>query len=58
LLKGSGLIKLNFKDPDDRSLFTSATKIVTIIVIVAEGGLYGASVYGPLTADNAPYASM
>src|SRR5215203_3758292 len=56
LLKGSGLIKLNFKDPDDRSLFTSATKIVTIIVIVAEGGLYGASVYGPLTADNAPHA--
>src|SRR5918996_851175 len=55
LLKGSGLIKLNFKDPDDRSLFTSATKIVTI-VIVAEGGLYGASVYGPLTADNAPHA--
>ena len=56
LLKGSGLIKMNFKDPDDRSLFTSATKIVTIIVIVAEGGLYGASVYGPLTADNAPHA--
>ena len=28
LLKGSELIKLNFKDPDDRSLFTSATKIV------------------------------
>src|SRR5215217_1694711 len=56
LLKGSNLINLNFKNPDDRSLFTSATKIVTIIVIVAEGGLYGASVYGPLTADNAPYA--
>jgi len=56
LLKGSGLVKLDFKNPDDRSLFTSATKIVTIIVIVAEGGLYGASVYGPLTAENAPYA--
>src|ERR687890_92806 len=56
LLKGSGLIKMDFKNPDDRSLFTSATKIVTIIVIVAEGALYGASVYGPLTADNAPYA--
>src|ERR671924_1549825 len=56
LLKGSGLIKLDFKNPDDRSLFTSATKIVTIIVIVAEGGLYGASVYGPLTAQEAPYA--
>ncbi|HKU50488.1 MAG TPA: preprotein translocase subunit SecY [Nitrososphaera sp.] len=56
LLKGSDLIKLDFKNPDDRSLFTSATKIVTIIVIAAEGGLYGASVYGPLTADEAPYA--
>jgi len=51
LLKGSELIKLNFKDPDDRSLFTSATKIVTIIVIVAEGSLYGVSVYGGLLAS-------
>src|SRR5687767_1340310 len=56
LLKGSGLIKLDFKNTDDRSLFTSATKIVTIIVIVAEGALYGASVYGPLTAEDAPHA--
>src|ERR1044072_972015 len=48
LLKGSELIKLNFKDPDDRSLFTSATKIVTFIVIIAEGSLYGVSVYGGL----------
>lgn len=51
LLKGSELIKLNFKDPDDRSLFTSATKIVTIIVIIAEGSLYGISVYGHLLAS-------
>src|ERR671910_2229912 len=51
LLKGSELIKLNFKNPDDRALFTSATKIVTIIVIVAEGALYGASVYGGLVAQ-------
>jgi len=56
LLKGSDLIRLDFKNPDDRSLFTSATKIVTLIVIVAEGALYGSSVYGPLTAENAPYA--
>ena len=41
LLKGSDILKLNFKDPNDRSLFTSATKIVTIIVIVAETLLYG-----------------
>ena len=51
LLKGSDLIKLNFKNPDDRSLFTSATKIVTIIVIIAEGSLYGMSVYGHLLAS-------
>lgn len=51
LLKGSELIKLNFKNPDDRALFTSATKIVTIIVITAEGALYGASVYGGLVAQ-------
>src|SRR5919106_1721467 len=51
LLKGSNLINLNFKNPDDRSLFTSATKIVTIVVIVIEGTLYGASVYGPLVAS-------
>src|SRR5829696_16768 len=51
LLKGSNLINLNFKNPDDRSLFTSATKIVTIAVIVAEGTLYGVSVYGPLVAS-------
>src|SRR6476646_1320788 len=50
LLKGSDLLKLNFKNPDDRSLFTSATKIVTIIVILAEGSLYGTSVYGHLVA--------
>src|SRR5215216_2710342 len=49
LLKGSDLLKLNFKNPDDRSLFTSATKIVTIIVIIAEGSLYGTSVYGHQT---------
>ncbi|MPZ04861.1 MAG: preprotein translocase subunit SecY [Nitrososphaeraceae archaeon] len=51
LLKGSQIINLNFKNPDDRALFTSATKLVTIIVIVAEGVLYGASVYGGLVAQ-------
>src|SRR4029078_3672099 len=52
LLKGSDILKLNFKDPDDRSLFTSATKIVTIIVIIAEGSLYGISVYGGATPSG------
>jgi preprotein translocase SecY subunit len=52
LLKGSDILKLNFRDPDDRSLFTSATKIVTIIVIIAEGSLYGISVYGQQTPTS------
>jgi protein transport protein SEC61 subunit alpha len=51
LLKGSDLLKLDFKNSEDRALFTSATKIVTIVVIVAEGALYGVSVYGPLVAS-------
>lgn len=49
LLKGSNMLKLNFRDPNDRSTFTSATKIVTLIVIVAEGALYGLAVYGGST---------
>ena len=52
LLKGSDILRLNFKDPNDRSLFTSATKIVTIIVIVAETLLYGISVYGGATPSG------
>jgi len=52
LLKGSDILKLNFRDPNDRSLFTSATKIVTIVVIVAETLLYGISVYGGITASG------
>lgn len=47
LLRGSEIIKLDFKNPDDRALFTTATKIVTIIVIVVESALYGTAVYGP-----------
>jgi len=45
LLRGSEIIKLDFKNTDDRALFTTATKIVTIVVIVVEGALYGSAVY-------------
>jgi len=47
LLAGSEIIKVDFQNPDDRALFTSATKFLTIIVIVVEasayliGGLFG-----------------
>ncbi|MCP8315640.1 MAG: preprotein translocase subunit SecY [archaeon] len=47
LLKGAGIIKLDFTKPEDRALFTSATKLLTMIVILVEalgyilGGIYG-----------------
>ncbi|MEE9585763.1 MAG: preprotein translocase subunit SecY [Nitrososphaerales archaeon] len=47
LLKGSQIIKLDFKKPEDRALFSSATKILTLIVILVEAstfimsGIYG-----------------
>jgi preprotein translocase SecY subunit len=46
LLKGAEIIKLDFKKPEDRALFTSATKFLTMIVILVEalafiiGGAY------------------
>jgi preprotein translocase subunit SecY/protein transport protein SEC61 subunit alpha len=40
LLKGSDIIKLNFSNPDDRALFSSATKLLTFIVIAIEAGAY------------------
>jgi len=56
LLKGSEIFKLDFKKPEDRSLFQTATKLVTYIVIVAESILYGISVYGPgLPSPEAGY---
>ncbi len=47
LLKGSEIFHLDFKKPEDRELYQTATKIVTYIVIIAEASLYGMAVYGP-----------
>jgi len=47
LLKGADIFKVDFKKPEDRALFTSATKILTIIIILVEssaliaGGAFG-----------------
>ncbi len=47
LLAGSEIIRVDFQNPDDRAIFTSATKLLTMIVIVVEasayllGGLFG-----------------
>ena len=56
LLKGSEIFHLDFKKPEDRELYQTATKIVTYIVITAESSLYGISVYGPrLPSPEAGY---
>lgn len=55
LLRGSEIIKLDFKNPDDRALFTTATKIVTIVVIIVESALYGTAVYGPALVEAGSY---
>lgn len=48
LLKGSEIIKLDFKNPADRVLFASATKILTIIVVLVEASAFLLSgIYGP-----------
>ncbi|MGQ9468824.1 MAG: preprotein translocase subunit SecY [Nitrososphaerales archaeon] len=46
LLKGAGIIKLDFKKPEDRALFTSATKLLTMIVILIEALGYTIGFYG------------
>ena len=46
LLRGSDILKFDFKKPEERGLST-ATKIVTYVVLVSEPIVYGAAVYGP-----------
>jgi len=47
LLAGSGMIACNFSDPEDRSLFTTASKVFSVIMIGVQasayliGGVYG-----------------
>ena len=47
LLKGSEILKFDFKKPEERGIFQTATKMVTYVVIVAESAVYGIAVYGP-----------
>jgi preprotein translocase subunit SecY len=51
LLRGSDILKFDFKKPEERGVFQTATKMVTYIVIVAESVVYGIAVYGPGIAD-------
>lgn len=47
LLKGSEILKFDFKKPEERGVFQTATKLVTYIVIIIESIVYAIAVYGP-----------
>ena len=47
LLRGSDILKFDFKKPEERGIFQTATKLVTYVVIVAESIVYATAVYGP-----------
>ena len=47
LLKGSDILKFDFKKPEERGVFQTATKLVTYLVIAAESIVYATAVYGP-----------
>jgi len=51
LLRGSEILKFDFKKPEERGIFQTATKLVTYIVIIAESTVYGIAVYGPGITD-------
>ncbi len=51
LLRGSEILKFDFKKPEERGVFQTATKLVTYVIIVAESIVYGIAVYGPQITD-------
>ncbi len=51
LLRGSEILKFDFKKPEERGIFQTATKLVTYIVIIVESAVYGFAVYGPGISD-------
>ena len=51
LLRGSEILKFDFKKPEERGTFQTATKLVTYVVIVAESIVYAIAVYGPQIMD-------
>ena len=53
LLRGSDILKFDFKKPEERGIFQTATKLVTYVVIVAESIVYAVAVYGPGVSE--PY---
>ncbi len=59
LLRGSDILKFDFKNPAERGVFQTATKLVTYIVIIAESSVYAVAVYGPgITEPHVLYILM
>jgi len=51
LLRGSDILKFDFKRPEERGIFQTATKMLTYFVIIIEGAVYAWAVYGPNIND-------
>jgi len=51
LLRGSDILKFDFKKPEERGIFQTATKMLTYFVIILEGAVYAWAVYGPNIND-------
>ena len=51
LLRGSDILKFDFKRPEERGIFQTATKMLTYIIIVVESVIYGWAVYGANVPD-------
>jgi len=51
LLRGSDILKFDFKRPEERGIFQTATKMLTYFVIILEGAVYAWAVYGPNIQD-------
>ncbi len=61
LLAGSTIIKCDMSNPEDRGLFTSASKVFSILLTGVQAGAYILSgMYGPVSgsklADNISYS--
>ncbi|MDH5780871.1 MAG: hypothetical protein OEZ29_09800, partial [Candidatus Bathyarchaeota archaeon] len=55
LLAGSGMIACNFSDPEDRSLFTTASKVFSVIMIGVQASAY---LIGGVYGDLQPMGSL
>jgi len=51
LLRGSDILKFDFKRPEERGIFQTATKMLAYFVIIIEASVYGWAVYGPNIAE-------